>query len=222
MVFKAISDNYYLTASYWDYGFDDNVNIWDDQVYEQYKQMPVPDGYIVEVTRETIRIKDDQVRCLKIKANESPQWYDGDVGMVYYLLIRNGYLFTFAVGSNVDTYYVGSATPYPDQIMEGLRFKSSSKKEASISFDNNNSRTKKVDNGGNSANDLSQKIHNELEKSARDYNCELPENIGYGMTMTSCVLEGHSMVYTIKWVGLSPSDFSTEDIIELKKATSVS
>ena len=56
MVFKAVSDNYYLTASYWDYGLDDSVSIWDDQVYEQYKQMPVPDGAIVEITRETIKI----------------------------------------------------------------------------------------------------------------------------------------------------------------------
>ena len=218
MVFKAVSDNYYLTASYWDYGLDDSVNIWDNQVYEQYKQMPVPDGAIVEITRETIKIKNEQVRCLMVKTIERPQWFDGEVGLVYYLLIHDGYLFTFAVGSNANTYSVGSATPFPDKLMGGLKFKITSKKDASVSYERSISGVKTVDcSKTNSTEKKNKQIHDELEKSVRDYNRELPEDIGYGMTMTRCALEGHSMVYTIRWEGLSPSDFSAEDIKELKK-----
>lgn len=219
MVFKAVSNNYYLTASYWDYGLDENISIWDDHLYEQYKQMPIPDGAIVEISRETIKIKDNQLRCLKIKTNERQQWYDGVVGLVYYLLIHDGYLFTFAVGSNVDTYSVGSTTPYPDKLMCGLKFKTISKIDASVSFEKTYSGTRSVSNGSktNSMNNMNKQIHDELELSAREYNRELPEDIGYGMTMTRCALEGYSMVYTIKWEGLCPSDFSAENIKELKE-----
>ena len=60
------------------------------------------------------------------------------------------------------------------------------------------------------------KIQQEMEDAAKEYDKELPEEIGYGMTMLKCSVEGKSMVYTIQWEGMSPSDFTSDAISELK------
>lgn len=52
MVLKLDSDNYILSASYWDKGFDSNISIWDDELFELYKQNPVGDGTLVSITKE--------------------------------------------------------------------------------------------------------------------------------------------------------------------------
>lgn len=72
------------------------------------------------------------------------------------------------------------------------------------------------ENDNNPTTDMRKMFHDEMVSEAQSYNKELPENIGYGMTMVRCAIENHSMVYTIRWDGLDPSVFSPEDIAELK------
>lgn len=64
--------------------------------------------------------------------------------------------------------------------------------------------------------DTNDQVRQEMEDAAMEYDKELPENIGYGMTMVKCSVEGKSMVYTIQWEGMSPSDFTSDAISELK------
>lgn len=74
-----------------------------------------------------------------------------------------------------------------------------------IEADKNNSDTKKV--------------KEVMVNAAQSYNKDLPEEIGNGLTMVKCEIEGYSMVYTIQWKGLSPSDFTDNDVSELKEST---
>ena len=68
-------------------------------------------------------------------------------------------------------------------------------------------------------NPVTKKIHKEMLDAAQSYNEELPEDIGNGMTMLRCAIEDYSMVYTTQWKGLSPSDFTDDDVSEIKKST---
>ena len=64
-----------------------------------------------------------------------------------------------------------------------------------------------------------QKVREDMIDAAQNYNKDLPEEIGNGLTMVKCEIEGYSMVYTIQWKGLSPSDFTVNDVSELKEST---
>ena len=136
MVLKLESDSYVFTASYWDKGFDDNVSIWDDEIYELYKQIPINDGTLVSITKETIQIKGGVMRrCLKLKTNtyRYAQGYDIYMKITTYLMINNGYLFVFTFTSQ-GKYTKDSKTVYPDKMMKGLKFKTSQNKVSN--FDN--------------------------------------------------------------------------------------
>lgn len=126
MVLKLESDSYIFTASYWDKGFDDNVSIWDDEIFDLYKQNPIGEGTLVGITRETIQTKGGAMRrCLKLKTNiyRYAQGFDINMKITTYLMIYNGYLFVFTFTSQ-GKYTKDSKTVYPDKIMKGLRFKS--------------------------------------------------------------------------------------------------
>jgi len=61
-------------------------------------------------------------------------------------------------------------------------------------------------------------VQKEMEDAANEYNKELPEEIGYGMTMIKCTVENKSMVYTIQWEGMTPSDFTADVSSEIKES----
>lgn len=96
--------------------------------------------------------------------------------------------------------------------MKGLRFKYSEEDMCAESFKGN------TNDDNESTTSFNQIVHEELESAAREYNEELPEDLGFGMKMIRCALEKKAMVYTIRWIGMSPSDFSSEDVAELKDA----
>lgn len=127
MVLKLESDNYILSASYWDKGLDKSISIWDDKIYELYKQNPVGDGTLISITKESIQTKGGARRCLKLKTNMHRQVQGANVylKMVSYLMLQDGYLYTFAFVSE-GKYTKDSPTTYPDRIMKGLRIKKSS------------------------------------------------------------------------------------------------
>lgn len=65
-------------------------------------------------------------------------------------------------------------------------------------------------------NPVTKKIRAEMIDAAKSYNEELPEDLGYGMTMIKCAIEEYSMVYTIQWKGMKPSDFTDDSINDIR------
>jgi hypothetical protein len=63
-----------------------------------------------------------------------------------------------------------------------------------------------------------EKVRKEMEEAAEDYNEGLPEDIGFGLTMTKCELEGKNMVYTIEWAGMEPDEFTDDEIKDIKSS----
>lgn len=61
-------------------------------------------------------------------------------------------------------------------------------------------------------------IQREMEEMVNECNKDLPEDTGFGTTMTSCILEGQSVVYFIEWKGMKSSDFTPDDIALLKSS----
>ena len=127
MVLKLESSNYILSASHWDKRFANNTSIWDDDIYELYKQNPIGDGTLISINKESIQTKGGARRCIKLKTNMHRQAQGTDVylKMVSYLMLQEGNLFVFNVMSE-GKYSKDSPTVYPDLIMKGLRFKKSS------------------------------------------------------------------------------------------------
>ena len=215
MVLKLESEDYYISASYWDYGISDDVSIWDDEIFEHYKQLPLDGGELVDISKESIKTKNGIKQCLRIRTNiHKPN--NGSVvhlRMLSYLMIQNGYLFNFTFESE-GVYSKTSPTLYPDNIMSGLCLKSNEENLYAESFKN-----VKSDNKGTvSKNNVDQNVYDEIVNIVRSNNEDLPEYLGFGMTMMRCILEKRSIVYVIQWKGMNPSDFSGEDIAELKDA----
>ena len=65
-------------------------------------------------------------------------------------------------------------------------------------------------------NPVTKKIRAEMIDAAQSYNEELPEDLGYGMTMIKSAIEEYSMVYTIQWKGMNPSDFTDDAITDIR------
>ena len=65
-------------------------------------------------------------------------------------------------------------------------------------------------------NPVTKKIRAEMIDAAQSYNEKLPEDLGYGMTMIKCAIEEYSMVYTIQWKGMNPSDFTDDAITDIR------
>ena len=215
MVLKLESEEYFISASYWDYGISDDVSIWDDEIFEQYKQIPIEGGELVDISKESIKTKCGMKHCLRIKANVNKH-YNGTViqlRMLSYLMIQNGYLFNFTFESE-GKYSKTSSTVYPNNIMSGLCLKSNKENPYAELFNNVTS----GDNESVSSYNINQRVHDEMNSIVQSNNDDLPEYLGFGMTMIKCVLEQHSMVYVIQWRGMNPSDFSSEDVAELKDA----
>ena len=217
MILKLESDDYMVSISYWDYGLGDDASIWNDEYFERYKQMPIEDGTLVDIAKVGVQTKDGFVKSLKLKTNINSR--NNDVTtcakLLTYLMFHDGYLLVFVFESEgsypipIPEHY---STTYPDEIMKGLRFKYSEEDMCAESFKGN------TNDDNESTTSFNQIVHEELESAAREYNEELPEDLGFGMKMIRCALEKKAMVYTIRWIGMSPSDFSSEDVAELKDA----
>jgi hypothetical protein len=214
MILKLESDDYMVSISYWDYGLGEDASIWNDEYFERYKQMPIEDGSLVDIAKVGVQTKEGFVKSLKLKTNINSRNNDLTTcaKLLTYLIFHNGCLLVFVFESEgaypipMPEHY---PTTYPDEIMKGLTLKSN--KDNLKAFDDETD-----DNNDVFERTLIQTIHNEIESATQDYNKDLPEKIGYGMTMIRCALEGHTIVYTIRWEGMGQSDFSAKDIAELK------
>ena len=124
MVLKLESDKYFFSASYWDKGLSEDMSIWDDEIFNLYKENAIGNGDLIDITRETIQTKSGPRRCLKLKTNiyKRKQGVDIYIKVLSYLMLHKGYLFTFAFTSQ-GKYTQNTQTTYPDKIMKGLKFK---------------------------------------------------------------------------------------------------
>lgn len=123
MITKFQSQNYIFTASTWKYNIPKDVSVWDDKVYNIYRQQFVNEEEIIDVTRETIQTKGGAHKCLKIKTNIPYQ--EGtyiNMRALQYIMIHNGNLFIFGFFSS-GKYTKASDTKNFDKIMTGLKFK---------------------------------------------------------------------------------------------------
>lgn len=55
MVLKLESDKYFFSASYWDKGLSEDMSIWDDEIFNLYKENAIGNGDLIDITRETIQ-----------------------------------------------------------------------------------------------------------------------------------------------------------------------
>lgn len=123
MVLKLESDTYFVSASFWDYGLDSSVSIWDDELVEHYSQIPIENGELVGISKELIQTKSGKQRCLKLKSNVKNTINENySFKMAQYLMINKGFLFIFTFLSE-GKYTKASPTSYPDKILGGLQFK---------------------------------------------------------------------------------------------------
>ena len=65
-----------------------------------------------------------------------------------------------------------------------------------------------------SENDVDRQV---LVEEIEDYNKDLPEYIGNGLTMMECGIENDAVVYTVEWKGIKKSDITSEVIFNLEE-----
>ncbi len=127
IVLKLQSKYYELIVSCVESGWPKDKNIWDNDVRERFITNYSGNGKIVSITKETVQIKDDTARCLKIMLNCRKQIDNSELLLkgVIYLFFNNGNLCMFTFESQ-GKYSKGSPTTYPDKIMKGLKLKKNS------------------------------------------------------------------------------------------------
>lgn len=129
MVLKLESEDYILSASYWERDIDDDVSIWDDGIIEEYENFSPDNSQIVGIEKINLFIKNGDCQCLKIKSNIIQN--NVSIRLVNYIMINNGYLFVFGFVSS-GKYTINSITKETDSFMSGLKFKSPAKKKISF------------------------------------------------------------------------------------------
>lgn len=169
MVLKIESNDYIISASYWDYGLESTVNVWDDNTVQQYRQMD--NENLVDISKGTIQTMDGVVKCLKLKFNiPINSEYDESLKTLSYLIINNGYLIEFSFFS-LGKYTKNSPTDYSDEIMRGLLL------------------------NGNQKN--STDLYNIISKSVESLNAQLPIQIDECTTQNVAIfLNGLLMIKT--------------------------
>ena len=126
MLLKLESDDYFFSISHWKKGLPDFVDIWDDEVFDNYGNLANGFGKVVSSTKESLQIKNGSVHCMKVLSNSdrTAQGTTVKLRMLSYVLIYKGDIYLFSFLSQ-GSYSKASKTTYPQNMMKGLRFKSS-------------------------------------------------------------------------------------------------
>lgn len=126
MLLKLESSDYFFSISHWKEDLPDFVDVWDDEVFGNYSELANSFGKVVSTTKESLQIKNGSVHCMKVLSNSdrAAQGTTVKLRMLSYILIYKGdiYLFSFLSQGN---YSKASKTTYPQNMMKGLKFKSS-------------------------------------------------------------------------------------------------
>lgn len=124
MVLRLASDSCYISASIKDKGVDGSIGVWDDFFVDHLYNYYAEKGEVVSIKKESVQIKDETCRCVKIMVNMQSQTIRGntDVRLLLYVFLRNGIVFDVAF-SSYGKYTKSSLTTYPEEIMKGFKFK---------------------------------------------------------------------------------------------------
>ena len=120
MLLKLESNEYFFSISSWDYNVDESIDIWDDRIYERYKNF-CPDGAkLVSIDKIIVDTKSGKKHSLRLKTNAQKNNFK--LKTVFYLMLNKGRLFTFTFMSE-GVYSKQSSTDYTDNLLKGLYFK---------------------------------------------------------------------------------------------------
>ena len=134
MKLKLISESYGLSVSYVDTGWDESVSVWDDRISERLYNNYSGNHQIVSTSKETIKIKGGERRCLKLMTNSQKfkQGVTYNLRHLSYMMLYKGKLFIVGFISN-GKYTKTSSTAYPEKILKGFQFNGREKQE--VDFD---------------------------------------------------------------------------------------
>lgn len=129
MILKLESQDYFFSISCWEKGYGDDVTAWNDEVYEMYKQFSVENGILISISKESLPTKGGNVKCLKVlyNINKNVQGHELKMKNASYIVINNGYLYVFNFASDGE-YHKNSNTTYTDNLLKGLKLKTSAPK----------------------------------------------------------------------------------------------
>jgi hypothetical protein len=121
MLLKLESKESFFSVSQFDNQFDSTVSIWDDEIFESYKNLPLKEGQeISRIDKYKIQTKNGAIQCLRILMNTS--LHDLKMKTVSYLFFHKGVLFVVALASP-GLFSVYSSTEKQDKMLSKLYLK---------------------------------------------------------------------------------------------------
>lgn len=69
MLIKLETDDSFFSISEWNYGLDSDVDAWNDDIYNQYKSMPIKNGKLVTIEKRMIDTKNGREKGLFMLSN---------------------------------------------------------------------------------------------------------------------------------------------------------
>ena len=194
MVLKITSNDSYFSASYWNYDIDDNISIWDDNIYESYKKqyMNMPsdkNAVLVDISKVIVETKSEKIRCLKTLFNCKMD-FSGQLVQckcIHYITIFQGNLFVFGYASE-GKYKKGDSTHEADKLLRGLKFK-----------DMPRNTSQKTVSSKASVSNTNDKEHfeNRLLETAKKLNAQCPIRTDECSTVTQVLLSGDLIMYKV-------------------------
>lgn len=133
MILKMASGDNFLSVSIRETGWNENISIWDDRIFERLTNNHSGSGRIVSISKEMINLKNETRRCIKIMSNLQKQKQGVNIGIkiLSYMMLHKGKL--FIIGFTAPGKYTkASSTSYPEKIMKGFMFKSADRE---VDFD---------------------------------------------------------------------------------------
>ncbi len=121
MVLKLESDNCYSSISYWDYGIDESMDVWDDNIVNAYAGANFPHESKPKVKRIYLTLGGDNIHALRIISESLQQVKGYTVTIRYYsyMVIHKGYLLEFCfTGAPYDEDYT-----YYEKLLKGVTLK---------------------------------------------------------------------------------------------------
>lgn len=92
MLVKLSNDEGVFSISCWDYGIDDGVDVWDDNIYEMYSNNTLTNSDIVMSEKVIINIKNETIHAIKKYENQRVGT-NIKLGTITYIFVKNGLLF---------------------------------------------------------------------------------------------------------------------------------
>ncbi len=165
MCLKLGNERYLFTASYWDKGYRDGTSIWDDEIYEACKSLPV-NGALLSVDKVMVTTNQGNRRSIRVMSR-----IDGEYTTTYtvnYFMINDSYLYIFGFLSD-RSIFLSKDLNYQKNFLKGLSFN----KNEGVS--------------------LSDDFYSYLLETVKTLNAQCPVKTDEITTIRSCVLSGKTV-----------------------------